>query len=237
MSYNWNKTSAGILVSTPYIFIFSLFYVETISRRKSRPTPLRGGSPLTGRFAALLRSPAPRGGLRYCDGVIGTVRLFSVILSDPNDLTAFEKYSKEEHTLRKLKATINRIRSIALKIMISGHMENQLLKETEATSKLLYLLLKEEREALKQWPFSAPQRSLNLLKESENIFEQLINLTYGSGKQRFTSIGDHLVLGSLEEHSRKRKLTEERYTTNLEENGGMDTVDKKTSSSTTSMDG
>lgn len=194
--------------------------------------PLPAATPLAG----------PRPPLRGAGSVIRrsyltVVCVFTVILSDPNDLTAFEKYSKEELTLRKLKATINRIRSIALKVMISGHMENQLLKEVEATSKLLYLLLKEEREALKKWPFSAPSRSLNMLKESENILEQLIHMTYGSGRQRFTSIGDHLVLESPDEHLMKRKRTEEKYTTNQEENGGMDTVDKATSSSMTSMDG
>lgn len=142
----------------------------------------------------------------------------------------------DERTLRKLKGLISKIRNTVLKVVMSGHAENPHLKELEQTSKRLFLSLKEERETLKQWPFSSQQRILSITRELNNTLESLMELQNEISRQKCISFGDLQELENPEPPAKKARRLE-KPTTSQEGNGGTDTPDNPALLLMTSTDG
>ena len=111
-----------------------------------------------------------------------------------------------------------------------------MLKELELISKRLFLSLKEERETLKLWPFSSPQRISNIIKELNNTLELLMEIQNETLKRKSFTFGDRLELESPVKRAKRASLSV-KPTTSREENGGMDTPDNPALLSTISTDG
>lgn len=163
--------------------------------------------------------------------------LVAAILSNLQDLSELDQFSRDERTLKALKVLIIKTRSTALKVVTYGKPESPVHKELEQIFKLLYITLKEEKSTLKNWPFSARQRSLNITKAFENTLESVAQLLTEISIPMCLTFTESPVLESPEEPLPKRLLLEEEYITSQEENGGTDTSSKKTSSSTIFTDG
>lgn len=166
-----------------------------------------------------------------------TCVVFTAICSDPKDSTALGKYLEDERTLRKLKERISIIRHTVLNLVWYGCTESLVLKELELISKRLFLALKEEKRTLKDWPFSSQSRISSILKELNITYESLMEVESEILRPRCTFTGEKRGSESPEPPAKKVKLQERQPTTSHEENGGMDTVDNLTWSSTTFMDG
>ena len=187
-------------------------------------------------LARLRRAGAPSTSLRNGLSMELVEVMFVAICTDPRDLTAYEKYSETVRTLSELKGQISKIRSIALKVAMYGKPESPVLKELEQISKRLFLSLKEERETLKLWPFSSPQRISNIIKELNNTLELLMEIQNETLKRKSFTFGDRLELESPVKRAKRASLSVT-PTTNHVENGGMDTPDNPALLSTISTDG
>lgn len=198
------------------------------------PDPAPRGAPL--RAATPRGGPAPLSAGRAPCIVYDIMFFFIAICSDPNDSTAFEKYSEAGRTLKEQKELIWKIRNTALRLAMSGRMENPALKELEQISKRLYLSLKEERETLKQWPFSSLSRISSISRELNNTLESLMEIQNETLKRKSFTFGDRLELESPVKRAKKAALLVT-PTTSHAGNGGMDTPDNRALLSMTSMDG
>lgn len=138
--------------------------------------------------------------------------------------------------MKELKELISKIRNTALKVAMYGNAEHPVLKELEQTSKRLFLSLKEEREALKTWPFSSQSRILSITRELNNTLESLMEIQNETLKRKSFTFGDRLELESPVKRARRAShlVTP---TTSRVENGGMDTPDNRALLSMTSTDG
>ncbi len=119
---------------------------------------------------------------------------------------------------------------------MSGNTELPVLKELEQISKRLFLSLKEEREALKTWPFSSLSRISSISKELNNTLESLMEIQNETLKRKSFTFGERLEQESPVKRA-KRVAYMEKRTTNHVGNGGMDTPDNPALLSMTSMDG
>ena len=138
--------------------------------------------------------------------------------------------------MKELKGLILRIRSIALRVAMSGNAEHPVLKELEQTSKRLFLSLKEERETLKTWPFSSRARISSIGKELNSTLESLMEIQNETLKRKSFTFGDRLELESPVKRARRAALSVT-PTTSHAVNGGMDTPDNPALLSMTSTDG
>ncbi len=212
-----------------------LVHVDSLSWIEP-PDPAPRGRRLIGATASR-RPPSPLCGTGSEHSVGHNVALFiSAICSDPNDSTAYEKYLEAEHTLKELKALISKIRNIALKVAMCGNAEHPVLKELEQTSKRLFLALKEERHALKHWPFSSQSRISSISRELNNTLESLMEIQNETLKRKCIIFGEQLAPESPAKRAKKVAYMEKR-TTNHVANGGMDTPDNPALLSMTSTDG
>ena len=166
-----------------------------------------------------------------------TVCGFTAICSDPKDSTALGHFLEDERTLRKLKEQISIIRHTVLNLARYGCTENLVIKELELISKKLFLALKEEKRTLKDWPFSSRSRILNISKELNSTYESLMEVESETLRPKCSFTTELPAWENPEPPAKRAKLQERTPTTNHEENGGMDTVDNLTWSSTTFMDG